>query len=92
MGTVLHDTTDRAVNNMMPVVADDDVVVDTAPQYEQQRHSTQCACGIDAAAPEIIDVVAQDKECAVVSVETASSTVHIRGDILAITVRPGKAC
>ena len=100
MGTVLHDATNRVVNDTAPVIDDDEIIVEVMDDNDvidtmtqRQRCQTgQCTCSVDAAGPEIIDVVAQDDDDdAVVCIETANSIVHIGGGTLAITVRPGKA-
>lgn len=100
MGTVVDNATNRVVYDTASVITDDEIIVDvfddddstteTAEQYVR-CDAAQCSCGVDAGAPEIIDVVAQDDECAAVNIETANSTVRIIGGTLAITVRPGKA-
>lgn len=100
MGTALHDATNRAATDTAPAIDDDEVIIDVMDEgdpfdtatHREQYHSGTCACSADAAAPEIIDVVAQDDDDdAVVCIETANSTVRIGGATLAITVRPGKA-
>mgnify|MGYP006956572139 CR=1 FL=1 len=99
MGTALHDATNRVATDTAPVIDDDEVIVEVMDDsgaidavHREQHRGDVCTCSADVAAPEIIDVVAQDdNDDAVVCIETANSTVHIGGATLAITVRPGKA-
>lgn len=98
MGTALHDATNRVATDTAPVIDGDEVIIDVMDDdpfdtatYREQHRSETCTCSADVAAPEIIDVVAQDvDDDAVVCIETANSTVRVGGGTLAITVRPGK--